>query len=203
MATDTRFIMSIMSGIMNVITRFVNSCVFMRRRFASSKRSSSCDSRPNARTTGMPVRISRDTRFTRSMSFCMILNFGIATFMRNSITTAMASTAATMIQPIERFVRAIMIMPPMAKMGAYRIMRSIMTDTICTCCTSLVPRVMSEAAEKLWISASANDSTRSNKRLRKLAPIFAAVRLAMKPTITAMTMPSAARPSIFPPVVSR
>ena len=42
-----------------------------------------------ARTTGMPVRISRDTRFTRSMSFCMILNFGIATFMRNSITTAM------------------------------------------------------------------------------------------------------------------
>ena len=79
------------------------------------------------------------------MSFCMILNFGIATFMRNSITTAMASTAATMIQPMERFVRAIMMMPPMAKMGAYRIMRSIMTDTICTCCTSLVPRVISEA----------------------------------------------------------
>ena len=51
------------------------------------------------------------------MSFCMILNFGIATFMRNSITTAMASTAATIIQPIERFV-AIMMMPPMAKMGA-------------------------------------------------------------------------------------
>ena len=109
---------SIMSGIMNVMTRFVNSCVFIRRVFASSKRASSCCSRPNARMTGRPVRISRDTRFTRSMSFCMILNFGMATFIKKTMTTPMATTAAMMIQPMDRSVRAIMMMPPMARMGA-------------------------------------------------------------------------------------
>ena len=116
--TDTRFMMSIMSGIMKVITRLVNSCVFIRRVLASSKRASSCCSRPNARMTGKPVSSSRDTRFTRSMSFCMILNFGMATFMSTPMITAMAATAAMMIQPMDRSVRAIMMMPPMARMGA-------------------------------------------------------------------------------------
>ena len=41
MSTDTPFMMSIISGIMNVMTRFVNSCVFMSLVEASSKRFSS------------------------------------------------------------------------------------------------------------------------------------------------------------------
>ena len=118
MPTDTRFMMSIMSGITNVMTRFVNSCVFIRRVLASSKRPSSCCSRLNALTTERPMSISRDTRFTRSMSFCMILNFGMATLMSTTRMSAIASTATMTIQPIERLVRAIMMTPPIARMGA-------------------------------------------------------------------------------------
>ena len=82
-------------------------------------------------------------------------------------------------------------------------MRSSMTVTICTSCTSLVPRVISDAALKDWISASEKPTTWLNRRLRRLRPTLAAVRDAKKPTMTAMTMPSAARPSIFAPVATR
>ncbi len=118
MAAETMFMISIMAGIMNVITRLVNSCVFIKRVLASSKRASSNCSRPNARMTDRPVSVSRDTRFTRSMSFCMILNFGMATFISTTSTQPMMTTATMTIQPMERSVRAIMMMPPMAKIGA-------------------------------------------------------------------------------------
>ena len=117
-ATDTQFMMSIMHGIMNVMTRFVNSCVFMRLRLASSKRASSCFSRPNARTTGRPVNVSRATRFTRSMSFCMTLNFGMAAVNSTSTRASTATTATTMIHAIDTFVCVIMMMPPMPRIGA-------------------------------------------------------------------------------------
>ena len=58
-------------------------------------------------------------------------------------------------------------------------MRSTMTVTIWICWTSLVPRVMSEAAEKRWTSASENPTTRSNSRPRSVRPILAAAREAM------------------------
>ena len=103
---------------MNVMALFVNSWVFINATFASSKRSSSNDCLPNARMTEMPLSISRDTRFTRSMSFCMILNFGMATAMRMNMTTKMAATAKAMIQLMEKFVLDTMNMPPTARMGA-------------------------------------------------------------------------------------
>ena len=203
MSTDTPFMMSIISGIMNVMTRFVNSWVFMRRVLATSKRCSSKGWRSNARMTGRPVSISRDTRFTRSMSFCMILNLGMATFMSTTMSTPMTTTASTMIQLMARFVRDTMMMPPMARMGAYSTMRSSMTVTICTSWMSFVPRVMSEAAEKLCTSASENDTTWRKSFARSVAPTLAAVREAMKPTRMATAMPSAARPSMVRPMRTR
>ena len=118
MATETAFMISIMHGIMNVMTRLVNNCVRIRRVDAVSKRASSKSSRSNARMTDRPVRISRATRFTRSMSFCIILNFGMATFMSTPMRANTIATATTMIQPMDAFVRVIMTMPPTARMGA-------------------------------------------------------------------------------------
>ena len=118
MSTDTPFMMSIIAGIMNVMTRFVNSCVRMRSVFAPSKRSSSKRWRSNARMTGRPVSISRATRFTRSMSFCMILKRGMASAMRMPMTTNRHTTASTMIHAMDTFVDDTMTMPPMARMGA-------------------------------------------------------------------------------------
>ena len=120
MATDTKFIMSIMSGHHERhMTRFVNSCVFMRRRFASSKRSSSwASAAERAYTTGMPKESPRDTRFTRSMS-CHDFWNSRHCHLHEEQHTAMASTATTIIQPIERgSCGASLMMPPMAKMGA-------------------------------------------------------------------------------------
>ncbi len=77
--TVSRFMISIIPGIINVITRLVNSIVFVSARFASSKRSSSRSSLLNARITESPVRISRATRLIPSTSFCISLNFGIVT----------------------------------------------------------------------------------------------------------------------------
>ncbi len=127
----------------------------------------------------------------------------MATFMSTMIRMKMITTATTMIQLMDRFVRDTMMMPPMARMGAYSTMRSSMTVTICICWMSFVPRVMSEAAEKLCTSASENDTTWRNSFARSVAPTFAAVREAMKPTSTAATMPSAARPSIMKPTRRR
>ena len=76
--TPSPLMTNIIDGIMKVMTRFVKSCVRIRSVLASSKRSSSVFSLPNARTTISPVRISLETRFSRSTSFCMLLNFGIA-----------------------------------------------------------------------------------------------------------------------------
>ena len=203
MATDTPFMMSIISGIMNVMTRFVNSCVRMSRVEASSKRASSNSSRSNARMTGRPVSISRATRFTRSMSFCIILNLGMATFMSTPMSAKMMTTATTMIQPMAAFVRVTMMMPPMARMGEYSTMRSSMTVTIWMSWMSLVPRVMSEAAEKRPISFSEKATTRPNSFVRSVRPTLAAVREAMNPTATATAMPKAASPSMSAPVRRR
>ena len=46
-------------------------------------------------------------------------------------------------------------------------MRTNMIDTFCTSWTSLVPRVMSEAAENAPISASEKETTLENSALRK------------------------------------
>ena len=84
MPTVKTFMIIIIPGIINVITRFANNVVLVRSLLAASKRSSSVSSRPNARITESPVRISRETRLIRSTNFCINLNFGMADDMSNS-----------------------------------------------------------------------------------------------------------------------
>ena len=187
---------NIIVGIMNAMARFVNSCVRYSAVLALSKRSSSYCCRSNARTTDKPVSISRDTKFTRSISFCIILNFGMATAMSMPIMMAITTTASTMIQLIETFVCETMTIPPMARIGEYSTMRRSITITIWICWISLVPRVMREAAENDWTSASEKEITFSKRRSRKPRAVFAAVRDAMKPTAIEAIIINAATPSI-------
>ena len=133
----------------------------------------------------------------------MILNLGMASIMSVSTTTTTASTATPMIQPIDKFVRATMIMPPMPRIGAYSTMRMSMMDIIWICCTSLVARVIRDAAEKRCTSASENDMTFAYSELRRPRPILAPVREATSPTSEAMIAESSTNPIIFKPVTSR
>ena len=113
----TQNIRSIRSGIMKVMTLFTKSMVFVRSLFASSNLSSSFFSLPKALITGIPVSISLDTRFTRSTSFCMTLNLGIAMTIRVPIRTIIAMTDTTIIHPICAPVFITFIIPPTARIG--------------------------------------------------------------------------------------
>ena len=151
-ATVIQFMISIIIGIIHAIMRLVYNCVSMSSVLASLKRSFSCSSRENARITGIPVKISRETRFMRSTSFCIILNFGIENFISTITTLMITATATTMIQLMDASVLVTMIIPPMASTGAYNTIRSSITSTICTCWISLVHLVISDAVENWSIS---------------------------------------------------
>ncbi len=190
-------------GIINVMTRFVKSCVRVSSLFAASKRFSSSFSRPNALITLRPVRISRETRFTLSTRVCMILNFGIAipTSVKMKIMIAITATAIT--HSIPDFVLATFTIPPIPMIGAYSTIRSIIAVTIWICCISFVLRVISEAVENLLISAFEKPTTFENVFSLKSLPIPAPTFEAAYPTTTAAISMMAAKPNILPPVFHR
>ena len=109
---------SIMAGIITVITRLVNNWVFIRFVLATSNRSSSCFSRLKARITGIPVRISLDTRFSRSTRSCIFLNFGMAMDINRSTSAIIEATATTIIQLMPVFVCSTLNTPPIPMIGA-------------------------------------------------------------------------------------
>ena len=141
------FMISIIVGIIKVITRFVNNCVCIRSRFAFSNRFSSNFSRLNARITGIPVNISLETRFMRSTRVCICLNFGIATTTKIPTRTKIATTATTIIQPIPVFVLTTFKIPPIPMIGAYSTILSNIVETICICWISFVLLVIRDAVE--------------------------------------------------------
>ena len=150
---------SIIRGIINVIVRLTNRLVFVSLRFAFSNRSSSCFSRLNARITEIPVRISRLTRFRRSIRSCSFLNFGIATQKRTATRIRIAATAIPRIQVMDASVFSTFSTPPIPRIGAYKTIRNNMVNTICTCWISFVLLVIRDAVEKLSISLLEKDNT--------------------------------------------
>ena len=112
------FMMRVIKGIMATMARLVNSWVLIRSLLALSKRSSSNFSRLKARTGMMPVRISRLTRFSRSTSVCMILNLGMATFIRTRMSSSSKATSSTTIQERPEELPMTCSTPPMPRMGA-------------------------------------------------------------------------------------
>ncbi len=69
-----------------------------------------------------------------------------------------------------------MITPPTAMIGAMTIMVKVINVSICTCCTSLVLRVMSEGAPKPATSRLENEATRPKIADRRSRPKPIAVR---------------------------
>ena len=63
-----------------------------------------------------------------------------------------------------------MMMPPIAIIGAMRTTLSIISTTICTCCTSLVVRVMSDGAPNRLTSACEKPWTRRKRAPRVSRP---------------------------------
>ena len=66
--------------------------------------------------------------------------------------------------------RSAMKMPPTHMIGAIAIIVSAISTTICTCCTSLVARVISEWVPKRFSSIWEKLSTRRNSAARRSRP---------------------------------
>ena len=197
------YMINVIRGIINVITRFVKSIVLVSALLASSKRSSSFFSRPNARITERPVRISLDTRLTLSTSFCISLNLGIATTISTITIPIIISTASAIIHSMPAPVCITLKIPPTPSIGAYKTIRSIRTVTSCTCCISLVVRVIRDAVENLSISAFEKFITFLYTLPRKSRPIPAATLEATSPTRTVVSATRSAIAIILAPEPNR
>ena len=116
--------------------------------FASWKRAISCGSRTNARTTRIPESCSRKISLIRSMRTCMTRNVGtiLETTVPRMIMTS--GTAMTMIHDKLTSCCRASTSPPMAVNGAATSRVQVVSTNICTCCTSLVIRVINEGAPK-------------------------------------------------------
>ena len=136
-----------MTGIIKVIKKKKKRLVLVSLAFASSKRSSSCFSRLKARTTGTPVRISLETRFSSSIKNCNFVNFGMAIRNSNATNSIITTTARARIQVMEASVWNTLYTPPIPRIGAYKTIRNSKVNNICTCCTSLVLLVIKDAVE--------------------------------------------------------
>ncbi len=194
------FRISITTGKTSAISRPARIAVSVRFALASPKRSTSCGSRTNARTTRMPVICSRSTRFTPSMFTCILRNCGTIRLAIRPIDAASNGTATATSQDSPTSSRTAMKMPPTMVIGAATSIVQVITTSICTWVTSLVLREISVGAPNWFTSRAENSPTRWKTAARTSRPNSAAV-LAPKYTATIVQMIcTRLTPSIQPPV---
>ena len=136
----------------------------------------------------------------RSILACMDLNSGRAERNTRPMNTAITGMATRITALSGTLSRSAMMMPPMLMIGAEITTLSIMSTTICTCCTSLVVRVISDGVPKWLTSACEKLSTRRNRAPRTSRPKAMAT---LEPQYTATTAASTntrVTPSMRPPV---
>ena len=127
-------------------------------------------SRTNARITRMPVSCSRNTWLTTSIRFCMSRNSGTMREMIRPIEISSTGTLTAISQDRPMSCCMAMMIPPIARIGAATNSVQVISTTICTCCTSLVVRVISDGAPNCDTSRSENSLTRWKIAPRRSRP---------------------------------
>ena len=123
--------------------------------------------------------------------------------MRHTISpTMMSSTgiATAMSHDSPASWRTAMMTPPIASIGAEIISVADTCTSICTCCTSLVLRVMSDGAPNCPTSRCENATTRWKRSPRRSRPIPIASREPKYTATMAQTTCTRLTPSMTPPV---
>ena len=161
---------SITVGNMNACSRPVRRATSVRSSLAAPKRWTSVGSRTNARTTRMPVICSRSTWFTASIRSCILRNPG--TIWEMTVPMAITSTGMLTVSTSDRPVssRTAMMIPPTSVIGAATSSVQVISTSICTCCTSLVIRVISDGAPKVFISLAEKSPMWWNRPSRQSRP---------------------------------
>ena len=88
---------------------------------------------------------------------CIRRNCGIIFDTISAIAATSTVTLTTISQDSPRSSRSAMMMPPTHMIGAVTINVQVSRTSICTCCTSLVVRVISDGAPKCVISRAENE----------------------------------------------
>ncbi len=172
----------------------------VRSRLASAKRSVSSGSRTNARTTRTPVICSRRSRFTSSILVCITRKLGTIREMMKARASARTGTVTPISQDSPRSSRIAMITPPTIMIGAITISVHDSSTSICTCCTSLVSRVIRLGAPKSCTSRWENIPTRWKIAARTSRPKPIAVRAPNQTAATEQMIWRNATPSITAPI---
>ena len=167
---------SITIGNMNAISRPACSAVSVTWSLAPAKRSVSYGSRTKARTTRMPVICSRRTRLTSSMRSCINRNCGTIRHTTSPMLTTSTGTLTSSSPESATSSRSAMTTPPTIVIGAATSSVQVMRTRSCTCCTSLVIRVISDGAPKPPTSRAEKSVTRWNRSRRTSRPKPMAVR---------------------------
>ena len=145
-ATLDTLISTLTVGNIIVIRRPPLSDVAVSSSLACLNRAVSSGSRTNARTTRRPVICSRRIRLMASMQSCIFLNAG--TIRTTIAPSRIAATGMTMTRMIDSPTswRTARMTPTTRVIGAAMAIVAAITTSICTCCTSLVMRVISDGA---------------------------------------------------------
>src|SRR5690554_6806078 len=98
---EVKFIISVIAGIIPLITLLINSDVFVKSKFPFSKRSISCFWLLKALITGRPVKVSLTILLRVSIKVCILLKRGIDKENINITTVKIATIEIANIQEIE------------------------------------------------------------------------------------------------------
>ena len=176
-ATLDALMMKLTVGNIADISRPPRSDTSVRSALADSNRTFSCGSRTNARTTRMPVICSRITRFTWSIRSCILRNAGTMNDTRMPSRIAQVGIANTSTIESWRLWRSAKNSPTTIVIGAATAIVHSITVSICTCCTSLVMRVINDGAPNEPTSRAEKSVTWWKRLLRRSRPKLIATRL--------------------------
>ncbi len=188
-------------GKISAISRPTRVATSVSSALAVSKRAVSSGSLTNARTTRIPVICSRRTRFTSSMRVCIARKPGTIRTITAPIAITSTGTQTTISHDSCTSSCSAMTTPPKHMIGAVTSIVQDSSTSIWTCCTSLVPRVISEGAPNWFTSRAENSPTRWKSAPRTSRPKPIAVRA---PTYTAaieQMICTSVTSSIHPPVL--
>ena len=147
-ATLVRFMISIISGIIETMMRMADRPAFFKSPLAASNLSCSKSSRTKDFTTRTAVRFSWMSVFSASSFDCIRVNRGYAARITSACTISSSGsvTASTRARPGS--ISIVITSAPISIPGERRNMRSSMFTKFISCVTSLVIRVTSDPVEK-------------------------------------------------------
>ena len=194
------FTTSITSGNIVAIHRPARTETSVSPSFATANRSVSRGSRTNARTTRMPLICSRRIRLTSSIRVCTSRKFGTIWETTTPTETKRAGTTIASSQERPRSSRIAITMPPTIMIGTCTARVQPISESIWTCWTSLVLRVISDGAPNWATSRPEKAPTRWKTSARRSRPNDIAVRAEKATAMTEQTIWSSETPSITAPV---